>query len=100
MGKFTNLILLAAAAALILIGVAAQTGAVSFANHSRHSSAVMGQTARQPLPSNPPYIDAAPSPDTSQPTTDQNPQPIFATEDSGHGHGEGEGNGHGHGDGG
>lgn len=91
MGKFTNLILLAAAAALILIGVAAQIGTVSFGNHSRHSRAVISQTAQQPSTPDQPYVDTAP-PDTSQPA-DQNPQPEFTTEDSGHGHGHGHGNG-------
>lgn len=92
------MILLAAAAALILIGIAAQTGTVSFANHSRHSSAVSGQTARQSFTPNQPYIEAAPPLDTSP--ADQNPQPDITTEDSGHAHGHGDGNGNGNGHGG
>lgn len=68
MGKFTNLILIAAAAALILIGVAAQTGSISFAGHSRHTGAISGQTAHKPpAPTNPRYIQSSPPPATVNP---------------------------------
>lgn len=94
MGKFTNLILIAAAVALVIVGVAAQTGTLSWASHGRHSGAVGGQTARQPQAlATPAYIDNSPATDTAQPAANQQP---VTTEDSGSGHGHG----HGHGGGG
>jgi hypothetical protein len=86
MGKLTNLVMIAAATVLIVVGVAAQTGTISIGSRSAHQhGAVAGG-------------QAIASPETSpSPTPESTPASVVAAPVTWTG---GEGNGHGHGHGG
>lgn len=67
MGRFANFILILAAGALVLFGVAAQTGTISFASHADSGS--VRQTAHQEpqAPQKASTVKASPSPTSPQP---------------------------------
>lgn len=68
MGKFTNLVLIAAAVVLIVIGVAAQTGTISLGRSGpvpQHGGVSAQQAITTPTPSAAPV--ASPAPPAAQP---------------------------------
>lgn len=67
MGKFSNLILIAAAAGLVVVGVAAQVGGISSRGHNTNAHGAVEGVIAQPVkpptqPQPPTYIDTAPAP--------------------------------------
>lgn len=86
MGKFTNPVLIAAGTALIVVGVAAQTGTVNFAGRGgvqQGAKAVVSPETSPSPPASPPLAASTP------PRAPVAPQPGAGQGDGGDGGGDG-----------